>query len=594
MFFALALITIDLAAGLHAKVVETGGDEFYLKTMWSVVYWSIQVLAWLVIPLCQQYPYTGEFSFFRKLLASIWANLLFYIVIGAVGVVVGVALAISVLVYNGKNPDEAISVNIQEVILIAKSISNAFGLTMLICFLGYGMVEFPRYLWNQSNMERKLAFFQFQGAKLYDQLQDEYDILLTKLDVVRRLDSKISHEDDLRKYVDIMMETAKEEMIIAKQKGDVRSSSNGEPLPDDIRRAYLVKIHKELIDAIRAHQKAEYQWEHLQKQAFWCEDVINSRNNPTKAISSPFRKTRRVVPASVEFYYYKYARKHLYRLLTVAFIPFVLILCYSEFVPLLSKHVATDKNLSVLGLFIRTMDNNRFLLQVVGLGLLSTIATMLYYGMFNMDLISMYQVIPHHSDAASLLYSTVFLCRCVPALCFNFLQMLGIKSDDQVAFYSVMGIMQLDGLAAVGKIGVWFSDYFPILLVVVAVLTLFNIVDRLAATCGRERFTFKSLDDQSIQEGKILLQKSRRRRVLEMRSNGEDTELDTSSDIVLQVQPDVDSYNLSDDDVDSDGGNSLPANMNSKLSKSTADRLKSVYEKHNKKKREREKNKSSK
>jgi hypothetical protein len=115
-----------------------------------------------------------------------------------------------------------------------------------------------------------------------------------------------------------------------------------------------------LINAQRAHKKAEYQLQYLQEKAFWVEDVINSRNAPTKKILSPFRKTP--FYAKAEWYYYRYVRVHLLRFLSIACIPMIIILCYSEFTPLIGKFTSTD--VSVISLFLRTMAQFRLLLQV--------------------------------------------------------------------------------------------------------------------------------------------------------------------------------------------------------------------------------------
>lgn len=48
------------------------------------------------------------------------------------------------------------------------------------------------------------------------------------------------------------------------------------------------------------------------------------------------------------------------------------------------------------------------------------------------------------------------------------------------------------------------------MLLVVAVLTAFNIIDRLGALCGVERFKFsEKMNDEGVKEGKILLQRGK-------------------------------------------------------------------------------------
>jgi len=41
---------------------------------WHVLFWPLQILAWLFIPLLQSYVVSGEFTFIRKLIASVIEN----------------------------------------------------------------------------------------------------------------------------------------------------------------------------------------------------------------------------------------------------------------------------------------------------------------------------------------------------------------------------------------------------------------------------------------------------------------------------------------------------------------------------------------
>lgn len=72
LFFALCLVSVDLAAGLYKSSVNPDdGASVYLNIMWRVIYWSIQILAWIVLPICQTYPESGEVTILRKFLAAV-------------------------------------------------------------------------------------------------------------------------------------------------------------------------------------------------------------------------------------------------------------------------------------------------------------------------------------------------------------------------------------------------------------------------------------------------------------------------------------------------------------------------------------------
>jgi hypothetical protein len=56
------------------KLVSNCDIPIYMEGMWIIFYWSIQILAWIVIPICQSYVSNGEFSFFRRFVRSLWEN----------------------------------------------------------------------------------------------------------------------------------------------------------------------------------------------------------------------------------------------------------------------------------------------------------------------------------------------------------------------------------------------------------------------------------------------------------------------------------------------------------------------------------------
>ena len=51
-----------------------------------------------------------------------------------------------------------------------------------------------------------------------------------------------------------------------------------------------------------------------------------------------------------------------------------------------------------------------------------------YFAMFRMKLCDFYALHPHHSDAGSLLFNATYACRFGPALCFNMLKLLEVRT----------------------------------------------------------------------------------------------------------------------------------------------------------------------
>ena len=52
-------------------------DEGVLLNLWRVVYWSSQVLTWVILPIMQSYTQAGEFTVTGKLKSALWDNMLY-------------------------------------------------------------------------------------------------------------------------------------------------------------------------------------------------------------------------------------------------------------------------------------------------------------------------------------------------------------------------------------------------------------------------------------------------------------------------------------------------------------------------------------
>lgn len=149
----------------------------------------------------------------------------------------------------------------------------------------------------------------------------------------------------------------------------------------------------------------------------------------------------------------------------------------------------------------------------VTLCFVAIIAVSIYFSLFRIKIFSFYQLIPHHSDASSLLFVAMFLSRVIPTLCFNYLQILGIQSEStdrhnsQIAFVRVYGTIYLKELELIGFLGGLFADLFPLLIVLIALVTFFNVVGRLGALCRFDRYMFHEyVANETVADGRELLQ----------------------------------------------------------------------------------------
>jgi hypothetical protein len=96
----------------------------------------------------------------------------------------------------------------------------------------------------------------------------------------------------------------------------------------------------------------------------------------------------------------------------------------------------------------------------------------------------------------------------VPSLCYNFLQLVGVSEKSGVAYSEVMGTIKLDSLHWIGAVGDLFAQFFPLLLLVVAIFVFFDIHGRILTLCHVKRFVFEQkMTDDTIAEGREILQR---------------------------------------------------------------------------------------
>jgi hypothetical protein len=63
-------------------------------------------------------------------------------------------------------------VSSQDIYAIAIAAANAWGLFLLICLLGYGLVEIPRKIWQESDREMTMKYYQFDAVNKRQDFED--------------------------------------------------------------------------------------------------------------------------------------------------------------------------------------------------------------------------------------------------------------------------------------------------------------------------------------------------------------------------------------------------------------------------------------
>jgi MFS family permease len=167
-FLSIFLIPVDLSSTIYRSCLQESGadckkpfsyvEEEFLILLWKAIYWVAYVLTWLLIPLTISYVNSGEFGVIRKLKVAIKDNLLMYTIII---VLLGV---FSVYIITTRH------FNNQEFMAYMMALANAYGLFLVILFLGYGLVDIPRRYWHLANRQETLQRLEYLASRLHDEL----------------------------------------------------------------------------------------------------------------------------------------------------------------------------------------------------------------------------------------------------------------------------------------------------------------------------------------------------------------------------------------------------------------------------------------
>lgn len=501
--------TTTTAAPVHSVCVRPWSfvPEGVLQSLWRVVYWTSQALTWLILPLMQSYSTAGEFTVAGKLRRALIENAIYY---GTYLLIFGVLLVYLAL-QPGMNLDAA------KLKVVCVSASNTWGLFLLVLLLGHGLVEVPRGLWQRAQRGHALRRAYFRAAKLSlerAEAQERLDELLQEIQQVSGSISSSHHP--LRRHLDVIL--AKLPEGVKASHGRQRINAEVDVLSGSaITERSLVRLHKQVIHALQQEGRTSCQWRLLVDEALHLEDVARNEDSGDRRFRCSSAATSRPTLAAwcgptVEWYWLCRVRGWCLRLLSVVLGAWSVAVVWSEMTFFIRSPMV-----SLFGLFHRAAEARHDylaieLMSIVTLGYLCACA---YYTVFRLRVLNYYYLAAHQqTDAYSLVFAGMLLCRLVPPLCLNFLGLLHldthVSSEShrlETAYTEVMGHLDLIPIVARG-----FNFYFPTLICVLCLATWWHLGSRLLHCLGFEQFlTDDELTGDLVAEGRDLIKRERGR-----------------------------------------------------------------------------------
>ena len=168
-------------------------------------------------------------------------------------------------------------------------------------------------------------------------------------------------------------------------------------------------------------------------------------------------------------------------------------------------------NLNPIGLFLKTTDNYILFFIYITIPLVYfTFSTMFA---FVKSSIKSYEVCKFNTDSISMLYLSGFMCFICFPLYLNFIQILKLKNPTYLEI--ILGA-ESNVMTFANK----FFKYYPLILIIFCLFTLFNCFQRIAFTFGFE--SFETLDDN---EQELKSMEGRRLIISDIKQNFDEKKL---------------------------------------------------------------------
>ncbi|KAF2069269.1 hypothetical protein CYY_009413 [Polysphondylium violaceum] len=491
-FGIIILVPIDILCTDYRECVDEYGEDkcsepySYISSQalayfYRTFYFGTLLLTWLLYPLLGSFVLAGDFHISQKIQTSVRENAYLYLIFGVIGFVIMIwLLAVKQLDWNS-------------MVGFAMAAANTWGLCLVVVLMGYGLVETPRSIWNVSNRQLILKHLQFKAVDLLNAKKKATDELFSTMKAIKKIQDKTKTFDPYEKYIKIMVEQCPPEYsMIQFGEGTGEITYNA-----------LVSLNSRLKNAITNAHRAEFLYEQCCNEAFELQDIINSSLCLDKVVQFSFKQPRTGRFAnllnSTEWVWYNYLQVPTFRFMAILFAVISVVLLWSE----ISVSI-TSNDLSVLSLLVKHTNVSNLGIQILVFAPLGYAALTCYSTLFKIKIFNYYRLISHqHSDANSIIFSAAYLCRLASPLCYNFITF--IQTD--TTYSHVMGKMEVAPF-----LGKYFYIYFPLIIIVVALATLFNLYSRIMTCLNINKFRFDTdFSHEQIDEGKYLLENERRK-----------------------------------------------------------------------------------
>lgn len=491
VFLALALpcsiillVPIDLASAEGTGTEHSHGvwlpDRVILVT-WRITYWLTFILTWFILPLLGEYCDSGYRDTKSRAIYSLRSNARYQLIV--------LASAVAGLVYfiweNG--------FHIASIKGLLMALAYAWGLILAIGLMGHGLVALPRKIFRNASVSGRLRRLQSQAPRLKERLDEATD----KLDELERTVWQLKRHKGgasaaQQEWIDELADTSTS--IPDGRPGQAAAIQATNPsIPAVVTDRYLADLTRKLKRA--RHRKARFvdEWTNLCQQAQDTQTILDSAS--TKKLD--FGRSRpgslfvldnlRFMTPSMRYQLHMNVMPYL-RMGFASFLGIASILIiWSEVI----KSIAPK--LSLIGISVVHHPNSSHGGSINFAGQLIAAAWLLYmdccalYAMSDVKVWGNRALVKRQTYAESATWYSLQVAKLTVPLSYNFITLFPPKLYEKTMFFKFLG--QLINLTPIGE---GFSRFFPCLLLLPALATLFNLYGK-----TKNVFGFGVLEDES-------------------------------------------------------------------------------------------------
>ena len=490
-----------------------------IRLLYSIIYWTIMVNSWVLIPLLSKYEGSGYFTRREKLLYSIKSNLLFY------GMIILIGLSLFALAYY-RLKEEYINYFLKNCF----NFTYLYGFFFLILLLGYIIPKLPKNIYDRifyqkevRRIENETKNLKHKLDKVNKDLLDGYYKLVNikeQIEINREMKAKNLKvlEDKIKDRKTEEEKIKKYETFITKKINYIKKNENifgikTKKFPNKSEDIQLKNIFDE-IASLNINLK-ENGWDNLRLQhqlqssynewLFLKTIIIKGKNYKSSIIDQALRESKIKLMENEDFIPIKNISKFKI-LFYMKIYPIILFIFSSIFlllgiIILLSEIcISLPWKISIFNL-LNYWTENMFIIHIFIICSVFVFFLMCLYALMNFKLTKNYRIYgPRQTDAVSILYFTSNFNRIIFPLCLNILFMINHGNDT-----TKKTCLEKDfGININNHIFLIISKYSPLVLIVFVILNTFGVFSKIIDCFSVENFSslfFDKNKNSEVNEG---------------------------------------------------------------------------------------------